>query len=120
MELEKALSERMNKTGRYYDSNKEPHPLNLCCGYVGISYNTMIKYVRGNSETRRTLICGVGTKCLVESKEQKFLVDIMLRKDCADGRLAMSEGIDLVQDVLPRLSRTQAQRIFVKMVQVKH
>jgi hypothetical protein len=120
IELEKVVSEWMNKTWRYFDSNKEPCSLNICCGYVGFSYNTMMKYVGGNSETRHTLGCVVGTQCFMKSKDHKFLIDAMARKDRADEGLTMSESIDLVKEVLSHLSRIQAQRSFVRTVQGNH
>jgi hypothetical protein len=63
MELKKAIAEWMHKTGRYFDSNKNPRQLNQVCGYVAISYNTMMTYGGVNKETKRTLGCGVGTQC---------------------------------------------------------
>jgi hypothetical protein len=120
MELEKVITEWMNKTGRYFESNKERCPMDQSCGYVGISYNTMMTYVGGNNETRRTLGCGVSAQCLIESKKQKSLSNVMARKDRANEGLAVSEGIDSMQEVLPNLSQTQAQRSFVSTVQGKH
>jgi hypothetical protein len=107
------------KTGRYFDSNKEPHPLPQLCGYVGISYNT---YVGGKESTRREAGhgVGVGKKCPIKYKDQKFLVDVMAWKDRANEGLAVYEGVDLVQDLLPHLSRSQAQQTFVRTVQQKH
>jgi hypothetical protein len=80
----------------------------------------MMEYVGCNNDTRCTSGYGVDTQCLIESKNQKFLLTVMARKDHANEGLTMSECIDLMQEVLPHLSRTQTQRSFVRTVQGKY
>jgi hypothetical protein len=45
-------------------------------------------------------------------------VDVLARKDRAG--LTMAEGIDLIQEILPKLTRVQAQRSFLRTIQPKN
>jgi hypothetical protein len=83
---------------------------------MGISYYTMMKYAGCKESTIREVGHGIGSNCLIEYKNQKFLADVMARKDSSNEGLTMIEGVDLVQEVLPHLYRSQTQQSFVRTV----
>jgi hypothetical protein len=92
------------------DRSGGPLSLRGFSGLCNIPYETFKKYVAKDSNKRR--VCGesVGRAPLLGKEDQRFLVEVMARKDPANDGANPSEAIDLLQELAPSLSREQSRR----------
>jgi hypothetical protein len=79
-------------------------------GLCNIPYETLKKYVAKDSSKRRVCSESVGRAPLVGEEDQRFLADVMARKDRANDVADPSEANDLLQELAPSLSREQSRR----------
>ena len=114
--LTKAVHDWDNKTGTYCE--EQNMRLKRFAQLVGIPLKTFASYVREDKATRRVLGRGVGSsgKALVSDDSAQFVVDVMRRRDRGDEAMSRRQGIDMLQDVCPKLSMQQAQNQFDRRV----
>jgi hypothetical protein len=115
-----AVSEWTKKTRHFGDSNGEQCSLQMLCGVVGIPYNTLMKFVSNKKTINREVGRGVGRDCLIGANNQKVITDIMVRKDHTNEGMTMTEGVDLILEVLPQLSWEQSHQSFLRTIRQKH
>ena len=75
------MSEWIKKKGHFWYSTGEQQLIQVFCGVVGIPYNTLVKFVGEKKLINREVGCGVRHDSLISSKKQKFITDVMARKD---------------------------------------
>ena len=98
------------KTGRFGDSNGNQCSLQVFCGVVGITYNIPVNYVCEKKRINQEVGHGVGRNSLISENNQKFVTDVMARKDSANEGMNMVEGLDLILEVIPQLSWKQSKQ----------
>jgi hypothetical protein len=108
--MENAVSEWDGKTGQALDSNGEERSLRVFAAVVSIPYDTLKMYVSSDAEKRRVIGNCVGCAPLLRKGNQTFIADVLARKDRVNEGASPAEAIDLVQELNPTLSRTQAHR----------
>ena len=59
----------------------------------------------------------IGRQFLILPVDQKFVVDILAWKDHTKEGLKMAENIDLIEDIMLKLSHIQSQKIFLCTIQ---
>ena len=92
--LEQAIKDWDEKTGDRLDSNGEViKNMKTFCTNVGISYNTIQKYIHGDPKKRRTITNDVGTRHLFSNGVQKFIADTIALQDRSKNGLTPSAVI---------------------------
>jgi hypothetical protein len=118
--LTAAVTEWNAGTGRALDSNGEKRGLVQFSNVVGIPLDTFRKYVHPDPEKRREVGKSVGRPSLLTTGDQRFISDVLARLDRANDGSDLSGAIDLIQDINPDLSRTQARQTFARTVRPNH
>ena len=86
----------------------------------GIPFDTFRKYVHPDPEKRRVLGKAAGRPSLLTKSNQGFIADALARLDRANDGSDLPGAIDLVQDIDPHLSRTQARQTFSRTIRPNH
>ena len=60
-----------------------------------------------------------GRKEILDPDEQKFVMDVIRRKDCGNSGMIKNETIDKVHEMLPNLMRKRGKQSFKKTVWYK-
>ena len=108
--LEQAIKDWDEKTGDRLDSNGEViKNMKTFCINVGISYNTIKKYVHGDPKKRRTITNGVGPRPLFSNGDQQFIADTIALQDRSNNGLTPSAVIERLQEIQPGVTRKQAE-----------
>jgi hypothetical protein len=118
--LSKAIDDWDSGGGNAIDSNGEPVSLTAFSNRVGIPYNTLRQYIKGDKEKRRTVGKSVGQPPLIKKKDQEFVAQVLARLDRANDGATLPEAIDIVQQLDPDLSRQQARMAFRRTVHLQH
>jgi hypothetical protein len=108
--LTKAISDWDGKTGTFLE--EKDMLLSRFAQLVQIPYATLVPYVCKDKSKRKAVGCCVGPTSLLDGESQQFVVDVMRRKDRANDGMNRREGIDMVQDLKPELTRNQAVESF--------
>jgi hypothetical protein len=126
VKLDAAIKEWEGRKGQCApDRSGGPLTLREFSTLCNIPYDTFKKYV-ANSNKRRVSGRSVGRAPLVGKQDQRFLADVMARKDRANDGANPSEAIDLVQELALSLLQEQARRPLKRTLiphhpeQVKH
>ena len=107
--LAKAIDNWDSGGGNAIDSNGERVSLSAFSNLVGIPYNTLRQYIKGDKEKRRIVGKSVGQQPLIKKKDQEFVAQVLARLDRANDGATLPEAIDMVQQLDPNLSRPQAR-----------
>lgn len=110
--LSKAIDDWDSGGGNAIDSNGEPVSLTAFSNRVGIPYNTLRQYIKGDKEKRHTVGKSVGQPPLIKKKDQEFVAQVLARLDRANDGATLPEAIDIVQQLDSDLSRQQARMAF--------
>eukprot|EP00966_Prymnesium_polylepis_P152788 3529223-Prymnesium_polylepis.1 len=113
-----AVADFDGKTGAWL--SEDSMTFTRFCQIVDIPYPTLAPYVCKDKSKRKVLGCSVGRKALVPPDTEQFAVDVLRRKDRANDGMSRREGIDMLQDLQPVLSRKQAEHQFDSNVRGKH
>jgi hypothetical protein len=96
---------------------EEIEDLRVYANLVDVPYDTIYKYVHPDVDKRRILGNGErGRKKLMGDDDVKFVAETLCRLDRANDGASTKEGIDIVIDLVPHLSREQAQRQLTRRV----
>ena len=114
--LTAAVNEWNAGTGRALDSNGEKHGLVQFSNIFGIPFDTFRKHVHPDPEKRREVGKSVGRPSLLTKGNQGFIADALACLDRANDGSDLPGAIDLVQDINPHLSRTQARQTFSRTI----
>jgi hypothetical protein len=79
--------------------------------HVGIKHGTLASYICKDKLKRKKLGASVGTKSLLEKKDQQLLVDSVIRNDRGCNGLGRAEVLDNIQDLNPSLSKSTANNV---------
>ena len=119
--LEKAISDWIRKKGDRLDSNGEViDNMNTFCNVVGISKFTLQKYVHKDPNKRRKIGNSVGNPPLLPKQDQRFLSEIIVRKDRANNGIGIEDVIDRIQELNPSLTSKQAANHFHRTLKRKN
>jgi hypothetical protein len=102
--LEAAVAEWKNKSPRCTPETS----LRSFAAMVGIPAGTFSNYVTLTEEKARVVGSGVGRASQVDGETQQFLVDALRKYDRGNDGRTRAEGIDMLQELKPELSRKQA------------
>ena len=116
--MTQAVADFDSKTGDWL--REDDMTLTRFCHVIGIPYHTFAQYVCKDKSKRKVLGCSVGPKSTLTHSTEQFVVDVMRRKDRGNDGLGRREGIDMVQDLQPGLTRSQAPHAFDSHVRQKH
>ena len=108
--LKKAVSDWDNKAGDYLVET--PMSMQRFAQIVRIPYATFSPYVCEDKGKRKVVGIGVGPTSLLDADATQFVADVLRRRDRGNDGVNRREGADLVQDLMPELSRTQAVTAF--------
>jgi hypothetical protein len=86
----------------------------------GIPFNTFRKYVHPDPEKRREVGKAAGWPSFLTKGNQEFILDALACLDRANNGSDLPVAIDLVQDIEPQLSRTQARQTFSRTIRPNH
>lgn len=108
--LEKAISDWVNKEGDIYDDNEEKiDDWKVFANKVGIAPDTFYKYIKAKNP--RQLGDGYrGKKKLMTEDEIKFAGCVLARADRGNDGLSSKEAVDMIQELIPNVSRETARR----------
>jgi hypothetical protein len=118
----KAVSDWLGKAGKYLEV-KPAGDMKAFCLRVEIPQETFRKYVCADESKRRNVGSGVGNSAKskhIDEDDAQFCVDVLRRKDRGDGGMSRREGIDMLNDLRPELSRKQSENAFDRQVRAKH
>jgi hypothetical protein len=115
-----AVNEWNAGTGRALDSNGEKRGLVEFSNLFGIPFDTFRKYVHPDPEKRWAVGKSSGWPSLLTKGNQGIISDALARLDRSNDGLDLSGAIDLVQDISPHLSRTQARQTFSRTIRPNH
>lgn len=87
---------------------------------VNIPKATLGHYIHPDPSKRRRLGSQAGQPSLVDSETQKFLVDVMRRRDRGNDGMNRREAVAMLQDLKPDLSRQQLSDTFRNTVRRNH
>ena len=87
---------------------------------VGIPFGTVSNYVTGSMDKRRKLGASVGRTGLLEKNEETFVVEVLRRADRGNDGKSRREGLDVIQELRPDLTRKQAQNIWDNVIMKNH
>ena len=116
--IEKAISDYLNKEGNAIDRNGVfIENRTIYAGLVGISFNTLYRYIHPYEEKRQKLGNGErGRKKLIDGENCDFVAETLARQDrCNDGA-SRKEAIDIIMDIEPDLTRKQASRQLSRVI----
>jgi hypothetical protein len=114
------LNEWNAGTGRALDSNGEKRGLVEFSNLFGIPFDAFRKYFHWDPEKRREVGKSSGRPSLLTKGNQGVISDALARLDRTNDGLDLSGAIDLVQDISPHLSRTQARQTFSRTIRPNH
>jgi hypothetical protein len=86
----------------------------------GIPFDTCWKYVQPDPEKRQEVRKTAGGPSLLTKGNQGFISDALAHLDRANNGSDLPGAIDLVQDINPHLSRTQARQTFTRTIRPNH
>ena len=107
--LAQAVHDWDNKTGTFLE--EEDMRLERFPQLVEIPYQTFKTYVCKDATKRKVLGTGVGGDTPIDDKITAFLVSVMRRRDRANDGMDRQEGIDVLQTMLPTLTRKRSLRM---------
>jgi hypothetical protein len=108
--LEKAINDWNNKEGDVYDDNNELiNDSVVFVNKVGIPPQTFSKYILKNNP-RNLGVGNQGKKRLMTNDDILFAGCVLARADRGNDGLSSKEGVDMIQELLPDVSRISAQR----------
>ena len=113
--MRQAVQDWDNKQGVYMEMSPEKRTLKKFAARVKIPYETMRKYTASDPEKRRQLGIPAGRQWHLNDYETEFVASVLRRRDRANDGMDRQAGIDMVQDLKPKMSREQAARAFDQM-----
>ena len=72
--------------------------------------------MQGKEDTHRTIGNAFGHPHLIAKEDATFVVDLIARKDRANEGLSMAEALEIIQDVLTKLSLNQVYNCFKRTI----
>ena len=109
--LTKAKEDWLNKSGDLLTAQPDMS-LTEFSRRVGIPSSTLHKYAHSNVSQRQRLGSSAGKPPLVDEKTAQLAVDVLRRDDGMNNR----EAIGMVNDLMPSLSRRQANQSFHRTI----
>ena len=118
--LEQAIIEWDKKFRLALAINGEERSMQFFAGVIKIPYNTFQKYSCSKEDNRQDTGKSAGRNSLLSTENQRFVADVLARRDRGNECSKKSEAIDLVQDLSPHPSRRQAGQSFARTLLPKH
>ena len=117
--LAKEIDNWDNGGGNEIDS-KDLVTLSEFLNLVGIPYNTLRQYIKGDKEKQRTICKSSDRYPLIKKKEKEFVAQVLARLDRTNDVATLPEAIDMVQQLDPYLYLQQSRWDFKRTVQKNH
>lgn len=115
-----AVNEWDAMSGRYYNDDGMACSMTQFANVCGIPPETFRKYACTDKGKRRTLGASLGRPALVSSEQSQFVADVIRRADRANDGKTVGETIQIVQDLVPKLSRKQASNSLKRTIRRHH
>ena len=114
--LESAVHDWNNKSDEFQPGDS----MKTFCARLGLSKGTFGKMVTKNDKVRAPIGATLGRSTLLTPNDASFVVDNIRRADRAHDGKTVVDVIDLIQEVKPELSHTQASNAYRRTVKPGH
>lgn len=117
--LTKAVKDWLAKTGDLLSADPKMS-LHTYARRVNIPKATLGNYVHPDESKRRKLGSQAGHPSLLDDESQRFVVDVLRRRDRGNDGMSRRDTINMLQDVKPDFSRLQLSDCFRNTVRKRH
>ena len=85
-----------------------------------IPFTTLQTHITPSDSKRIKLGSGVGKKPILDDQRKSIILDVLIRKDGADGGASVGKAFDILEQRCPEYSRKQLEQAFRRTVRPQY